>query len=78
MFWKNRRYKAGIDRANAIIDSATSKYGKERGKQMIAEMHEQFDARMFEGIERGDDVSYFQGLAMGLGMYAITGKKLKE
>lgn len=75
---KKSEYQKGIKWANHVITMAINDYGESAGRKKIAELHEQIDKRMFEGIARGDDISYLQGLAMGLGMYANTKMRLKE
>lgn len=75
--FKRKRYRDGIKRANQIIDSLIRRYGKQGSLKEASYQHDRFDVDQFKALEKGDKIAdYYRGLAMGLGMYSTTGKKL--
>jgi hypothetical protein len=66
-------YQRGVDHANSIIRSC-----HDRGK--VEKLHDKADGRMWGAFSKKDrsEYSYQQGMAMGLGYYAHSGKTLKK
>lgn len=76
MFRKSK-YRQGLERACTLITHCEEREGRQKAREMARREHERFDGYQFEAIAHGDErADYYRGLAMGMGMYANTGKKL--
>ncbi len=74
---KKGRYREGLEHANDLIAHIEEREGRQKAREMARQQHERFDEYQFRALARGDaEADYYRGLAMGMGMYAATGKKL--
>mgnify|MGYP000846725351 FL=1 len=75
---KGDRYRQGVHKANETINGWLSQGDSAKVAMRKAnECHEAFDYRQYRQIADGKDSEYARGIAMGYGMYANTGLKLK-
>ena len=74
---KRKKYREGLRHANELIEHMEEREGRQKAREMAHRQHERFDGYQFSALARGDaEADYYRGLAMGMGMYAATGKKL--
>jgi hypothetical protein len=73
-----KAYNSGLAKANRGVDALVRIFGGRAPK--VAEMaHDAADKNMYHAIASGSsaEAQFNRGQAMGYGMYAHTGKKLK-
>jgi hypothetical protein len=72
-------YSHGLIKANKDIDVLQKSVGPSRSQSIAERRHDKADGRMYHCLASGSKAKadFNRGQAMGYGMYAHTGKKLK-
>lgn len=74
-----RKYRKGLERACELISHVEEREGRQKAREVARREHERFDSYQFRALAAGDgEADYYRGLAMAMGMYAETGRKLAK